>query len=578
MKRNLLTLALILLYTIDSYAQAPTITSFSPTSGPVGTLVTITGTNLSSPTAFSIGGVAAIKVSGTATSLVGMVMPGAATGIVSVTTAAGLTTNGNFTVTATKYPSTQQGDKWVGTGAIDTPQAAQQGTSVCISANGNTAIVGGQYDSSQSGAAWIYIRSGAIWTQQGSKLIGTGAVGAARQGCSVAISADGNTAILGGPTDNLNQGAAWVFTRSGAIWTQQGSKLVGMGTVGNPLQGISVSLSADGNTAIVGGSGDSIESGAIWVFVRTGAVWAQQGAKLVGTGAVGFARLGSAVALSADGNTVIAGAEKDNGYQGAAWVFIRSGTIWSQQGTKLLGTGGVGNAAQGWSVAISANGNTALVGGPSDNRIEGAAWVYTRSGTSWSQQGSKLLGTGAVSGGGQGSSVALSADGNTAVVGGSNDSFGMGATWIYTRSGSTWIHQGLKLRGTGAIYDNAYYVYQGFSVSLSADGNTVLEGAPGDSLGRGAVWAFNSSIPAGIEDRASQQDLISIYPNPATETFTLSVNAEMIGTSYTFTDMTGRIIHSHIVEKENTVISLDGLSSGLYILQIEGRSYKVVKE
>jgi len=93
----------------------------------------------------------------------------------------------------------------------------------------------------------------AQFSQQGPKLVGTGVVGGAEQGISVALSGDGNTAIVGGPYDNGETGAAWVFTRSGTLWTQQGSKLIGTGAVGNASQGQSVALSADGNTAIVGG-------------------------------------------------------------------------------------------------------------------------------------------------------------------------------------------------------------------------------------------------------------------------------------------------------------------------------------
>jgi hypothetical protein len=75
----------------------------------------------------------------------------------------------------------------------------------------------------------------AQFTQQGPKLVGTGAVGGARQGISVSLSADGNTAIVGGPFDNLSSlgvGAVWVFTRSNGVWSQQGPKLVGTGAVG----------------------------------------------------------------------------------------------------------------------------------------------------------------------------------------------------------------------------------------------------------------------------------------------------------------------------------------------------------
>src|SRR5271155_3535337 len=108
----------------------------------------------------------------------------------------------------------------------------------------------------------------AQFTQQGPKLVGTGAVGAFDQGWSVALSADGNTAIVGGVGDSLGNGAVWVYTRSGGVWTQQGSKLVGAGAVGAARQGSSVALSADGNTAIVGGFGDNGSVGAVWVFVQ----------------------------------------------------------------------------------------------------------------------------------------------------------------------------------------------------------------------------------------------------------------------------------------------------------------------
>lgn len=306
----------------NANAQSPTITSFSPATGPVGTLVTISGTNLGSPTSFIIGGVTAIIVSNTGTKLVGMVMPNATTGPVSVTSA-GVTASGdgNFKVTATSYPSTQQGTKLVGAGNIG---GAWQGWSLSVSADGNTAIVGGRIDNSGQGAAWVYTRNGIAWTQQGDKLVGSGNVGAAQQGISVSLSADGNTAIMGGTDDNSNQGAAWVFTRSGGAWTQQGVKLVGTGNIGAARQGVSVSLSADGNTAIVGGFGDNSGQGAAWIFVRSNGIWTQQGGKLVGTGNNGRASQGYSVSLSADGNTAIVGGYGDSSFLGAAWVYTRN--------------------------------------------------------------------------------------------------------------------------------------------------------------------------------------------------------------------------------------------------------------
>jgi hypothetical protein len=112
----------------------------------------------------------------------------------------------------------QQGPKLVGAGPSG---VSLQGTSVATSADGNTAIIGGNNDSADTGAAWVFTRTNGLWTQQGGKLLGSGAVGAANQGDSVALSADGNTAIIGGPVDNGSVGAAWVFTRSGGVWTQR---------------------------------------------------------------------------------------------------------------------------------------------------------------------------------------------------------------------------------------------------------------------------------------------------------------------------------------------------------------------
>jgi len=135
------------------------------------------------------------------------------------------------------------------------------------------------------------------------------------------VSADGNTPLVGGLTDNGGAGAAWVYTRSGGVWSQQGAKLVGMDAVGAAQQGISVAVSANGNTAVVGGREDDDGTGATWVYTRSGGVWSQD-AKLVGTGVVGIALQGSSVAVSADGNTAIVGGNFDNGFVGATWVFI----------------------------------------------------------------------------------------------------------------------------------------------------------------------------------------------------------------------------------------------------------------
>jgi hypothetical protein len=387
---------------------------------------------------------------------------------------------------------TQQGPKLVGGGGAG---QVGQGRSVALSGDGNTAIVGGPYDNGSAGAVWVFTRSGGVWTQQGNKLVGTGAVGPSEvdQGVSVALSGDGNTAIVGGPCDNASPsgcfttagavGAAWVFTRSGGVWSQQGNKLVGSGAVGNAQQGSSVALSGDGNTAIVGGYQDNSGAGAVWVFTRSGGVWTQQ-QKLVGSGAVGNAQQGNSVALLGDGNTAIIGGYQDNSGAGAVWVFTRSGGVWSQQGNKLVGSAAVGNAGQGGSVSLSADGNTVIMGGSGDNMGWGAAWGFTRCDGGWSQQGNKLVAALTTAGvAHQGASVALSGDGNTAFVGGPSDNGDTGAVWVFTRSGGVWTQQ-QKLVGSGAVGNpGPFEVGQGSSVALSADGSTAIVGGPGDSGG-----------------------------------------------------------------------------------------------
>ena len=387
----------------------------------------------------------------------------------------------------------QQGPKLVGTGATG---PAEQGRSVSLSADGNTAIIGGPGDNGGAGAAWVLTKIGGVWTQQGTKLVGSGAIvspNGSAQGGAVSVSADGNTAIVGVELDNGSVGAAWIWTRNGGVWTQQGAKLVGSGAVGAAHQGGSVSLSADGNTAIIGGPQDDNTNlhGAAWVWTRSGGVWTQQGPKLFGSGAVGaFDGQGSSVSISADGNTAIIGAQFDDGDAGAAWVWTRSGGVWSQQGTKLVGSGAFGRLVhQGSAVAISGDGNTVIVGGPTDDGQTGAMWVWTRIGGVWTQQGTKLVGSGA-SGGfvHQGSAVSLSGDGNTAIVGGFWDNDAAGAAWVWTRSGGVWTQQGSKLVGSGAVGK----AYQGVSVSLSADGNTAIVGGASDNGGAGAAWVWGS--------------------------------------------------------------------------------------
>jgi hypothetical protein len=340
--------------------------------------------------------------------------------------------------------------------------------------------------------------------QQGAKLTGGGEAGSGEFGSSVALSADGNTALVGAPGDSGGAGAAWVFTRSGSTWTQQGEKLTGAGETGVARFGGSVALSADGDTALIGGARDAEGVGAAWVFTRSASTWAQQGEKLTGAGESGPGAFGQSVALSSDGSTALIGAPMDNPIAlaavGAAWVFTHSGATWTQQGDKLTGAGEIGPARFGSSVAVSADGNTAMIGGPNNQWCIGAAWILVRSGGVWNQQAllrGEVEGTACDDGPDDGESdellfgtaVALSADGNVGLVSRPFiDALRLGETWSYARVGSSWTEK-------TALRDRKGAKAGASSVAVSADGQQVLLGK-GEIEGRDSALAF---VRAGSE-------------------------------------------------------------------------------
>lgn len=488
-----LVLILALLYFTDSKAQAPVISSFSPKSGPPGTLITIQGTSLDKVNSVSIAGNSALVISLSANAVTAYVMPGLGSGPVSVSSASGTASSSdNFTTTtANQFPGAQQGAKLVGTGNIG---IAESGRSVAISADGNTAVAGAPSDNNQHGAAWIYVRDGNQWIQQ-AKLVGTGNIGPAQQGRAVSISADGNTVIVGGYFDAGGVGAAWIFTRKNNVWTQE-SKLVGTGYDDFILpvnMAYSVGMSADGNTVILGAPYDSYPRGAAWIFSRKGNVWTQEGEKLYDENSPSGGQ-GLSVGLSADGNTAIVGAPLDNNQQGAAFLYFRNGTVWDRQARKLDVSSYRGTKWQGIAVALNANGSSAIIGASVADNARGAAWVFQKDGAEWSLKGNKLAGTGSSDNAAQGWSVAMSADGNTVLIGAKADNWTNGAAWVFTWSDNAWTQRGPKLTGIG----NVGVANQGQSLALSADGTTAIIGGNQDDDRMGASWIFTTGPKISI--------------------------------------------------------------------------------
>jgi len=307
--------------------------------------------------------------------------------------------------------------------------------------------------------------------QQLGRLVPSGGVGVGQFGTTLALSGDGNTLIVGAPFDNSNIGGVYIFVRSGVVWAQQGPKLLPTGGMGPAKFGSWVGLSADGNTAVIGAPLDNSSAGAAYIFGRAGGIWSQQGAKITVPAGTPPAQLGAVVTVSRDANTVLLGA---NG-AGAAYIFIRSGPnppAWVQQGTGFAPfTGGV---------ALSADGNTAMVG---YSQSAGAVYTYTRAGSSWAQTGPTITAS-PINSIHLGASLGLDADGRAAIIGAPNDSSNAGAAYFYSRPGTTWVQQQPKL-----VPNVSASTLLGAASAINASGENAIVGMTGTTAER-AVYIF----------------------------------------------------------------------------------------
>jgi hypothetical protein len=367
-----------------------------------------------------------------------------------------------------------------------------------IAVSGNTALIGSSRNDelgSDAGAAYVFVRSGTSWIQQ-AKLLAPDAAANDNFGTAVAIA--GDTAVVtatGNDGVSSDTGAAYVFLRTGTAWALQAA-LTAEDAIANDQIGVSVALAGD--TVVVGSTntGDSGErSGSAYVFVRTGAAWSQQ-AKLLASDGVERDQFGISVAAS--GNTAVVGAfgDDDNGRSaGSAYVFTRTGTTWIQQ-AKLLASDGVEIDELGISVALQ--GDTALIGAVfNDARASdsGAAYVFTRTGTTWTQQ-AKLSPEDGAESDNFGNSVAL--QGDVAIIGSPNDGdlgAASGSAYVFTRAGTTWTQQAKLLASDGEPVD-----FAGVWVALSDD--TVVVGALGDddiasSAGAAYIHSLTTVAPDG---------------------------------------------------------------------------------
>jgi len=367
---------------------------------------------------------------------------------------------------------------------------------------------------------------------------------------------DSNATGVGGTQTNESAaaaGAVYVFIRSGVTWTQQ-AYLKASNTDAGDNFGNSVSLSGDGNLLAVGAENEdssaaqtnnsAADAGAVYVFARTGTSWSQQ-AYLKAANAEAADQFGHAVALSGDGSTLAAGAVGEAGNAtgvggtqtnnsmpsaGAVYVFVRSGSTWTSQA--YVKASNTGSSDQfGWSVALSTNGATLLVGAVGEDSHatgvggdqssngasgSGAAYVYTRSGTTWTHQAYvKASNTRAddqfgesVTLNGAGTVLAVGATGEagTATNGNLSSEYtapSAGAAYVYTLAGGTWTHRHYVKASNTAAGDRL-----GLSLGLNSSGTLLVVGADNeDSDAKGINSDQNN-------DRASSAGAVYVYQLP----------------------------------------------------------------
>jgi hypothetical protein len=307
------------------------------------------------------------------------------------------------------------------------------GISVGVSGDGSTAIIGAIRDEDSGGvevgSAYVFSRPGGGWQ---IKLAATDGDNVDRFGSSVGVSDDGTTAIIGADFDEdpngTGAGSAYVFRRINGSWQEQ-AKLAASDGDSDDNFGSSISISGDGNTVVVGADFDrdvdAAEVGSVYVFTQGGGNWQQQ-AKLAASDGDNGDRFGSSVGVSSDGTTAIIGADFDEDPNGRAagstYAFTRMSGGWQEQAKLAAGDGNSGDRF-GSSVGVSNDGNTAVIGAFGDEnpngRAAGSAYVFTRVSGSWEEQAKLTADDGDRND--LFSEVGVSGDGSTAIIGAAFD-------------------------------------------------------------------------------------------------------------------------------------------------------------
>lgn len=371
------------------------------------------------------------------------------------------------------------------------------GSQISISEDGNTIVVGACQDDVGSnfdqGSAYVYKWDGSIWNE--TQLKASDGLSEDRYGFSVSVAANGNTVIVGSWQDDVglngNQGSVYIYRWNGSSWIE--TKLVADdGAVGDNF-GLSVALSADGNTAVVGSYHDMINSnaaqGSAYIFKWNGISWDQT--KLIASDGATNDQLGFHVAISGDGNTAVAGAIHAS-LTGAIYIYSWNGSSWVEK--KITASNGATGDWFGRIVSANYNGTIIATGAyhhdVSGKAAQGMAYVYKWDGTVWNE--SIFTASDGSAQDYYGYSVCLSGDGNSILVGALMDDEGsnlnQGSAYLYRFDGSQWNES--KIIATDGVAEDLF----GYSVWISSDGYTFAVGAPArdvdGKVDQGVVYVY----------------------------------------------------------------------------------------
>jgi hypothetical protein len=355
--------------------------------------------------------------------------------------------------------------------ASDGAEQDQFGQSVAISADGSTAVVGAAGHNGGIGAVYVWINSGGDWAQTAELVPTGGAMGGF--GTAVAIARDGSTIVVGAP--NGDAPAAYVFVESDGSWV-----LAARLASAVAYFGIAVAVSSDGTTVAVGATFGAGYDGSAYVYSDAGGSW-QRTAELTASDGQDWADFGVAVAVSADGTTVAVGAPMSHGDEGAAYVYGDDGGTWTQ--TAELTVSGV-RVQLGWSVALTSRGGTLAAGAIGGDNDDGVAYVFSNSGEAWVETAELESSTGA-SDDWFGVSVALAAKGTVLAVGAPDYNGTAGTAYVFTLDHRTW-RQSAAFSAPDGAQDSF-----GDSVAISAKGATALVGSNAYNTLTGAAFVYN---------------------------------------------------------------------------------------